>query len=683
MTSPDAGERRAAARATAPATPPRLPALAASLASLALYVLTCYPSPDWLDGPELAGAALRLGVFHPPGSPLAVMLGQLAALWPFGPAAGVLVYYSAIFAALAVYQATRIIQLAWSAGGRDSDAAGGFFCATAGLTFALMPAVLSQATRLEVYSLALLLFLLALRSMLSASLATEPEHASRQAERTLVFSGMGAATHPLIALSLLAGLPAIAASRERWRLWFAPRRLAKLMLCFVLGCAPIFMIAAMVHTPADLRWGDPGTFLGFLKFISGSTFSHSFSLKPSGVAGGWLRALTALIAGLGLPLAVSSLAGGYLLLRSRARLLLALVMIAAAGMPGLALQPSVRLDNPDVMGYTLASAACVFLIASLGLVTLGRRLAAARPRAVWLLAALWPALGIGTALSCERPLDHSGCTSGRALAVEALTGLPGHALVLLADFNLVFMFDYLQSAESVRPDVDVLYLRDLENRPLRAALGRYDPALEKSLPRTASPGPRALEKLAAGRPLFIDLGPHLPANLLPALRPDGLLWRLNPDGAPAGDGLFEQAAFFSGVAPPVCRAGQIDRRSAEVASWHAYWQALAAHASGREVLAGLMLAFAACAAPADAEIARAAGALGLARHTVCSPASGALAAPPMGDSRRRPWRTACLLLGLVSWLGGALRPRRWWLAAPWPAAGMALAGLLLVLLAIV
>ena len=60
----------------------RLPALIVAALGFALYASTSYPFPDWLDSPELISAAFRLGVFHPPGSPLAVILGHLFSLWP-------------------------------------------------------------------------------------------------------------------------------------------------------------------------------------------------------------------------------------------------------------------------------------------------------------------------------------------------------------------------------------------------------------------------------------------------------------------------------------------------------------------------------------------------------------------------------------------------------------------------
>jgi len=594
-----------------PGSGSRLPALAASLAGFLLYAFTCYPSPDWLDGPELAGAALRLGIFHPPGSPLAVLVGHIAVLWPFGPPAGALVYFSAVFAAASVYVMTRIIQEAQPALGSRDGLRDHLFAFFAGLAFAVTPAVWLQAMRLEVYTFALLLFLISLRSLLAIVRAVNPNVAAGQAQRALFFCGLGVAIHPLIALTALAGVPVLAASRNGWRLWLAPRRMARLAASFLLGCAPLFLLPLMVRAPVDLRWGDPTTLSGFVQFVSGSTFGHSFTLMAAGPHGGELQALAALAQGLGIPLVVVATIAAYLLTRIRPRLALTLAIVAVAGTLGLALQRGFRLDNPDVGGYLLAATASLFLLAALGLRAAAGLLADMRPRAAWLVVALWPGLALGSALAVERPLDRSGCTAGKALAARALAALPTGTVALLADFNLVFMFDYLQQADSLRRDVHVFYLRDLANPALRRALARRNPELAALLPRSSSLDRRSLLRLSRRWPLAMDLGPHLADEVPPVLQPGGLLWMVREYGMPReADALRTQSAFFADFAPPLCGSGSIDRRSAEVISWHAYWQALAARAKGLDIVADAMLSCAACASPADKTIARAAAGRG-------------------------------------------------------------------------
>ena len=45
--------------------------------ALGLYLFTAYPEPGWIDSGELAAVAHTLGIAHPPGSPLYVLLTRL------------------------------------------------------------------------------------------------------------------------------------------------------------------------------------------------------------------------------------------------------------------------------------------------------------------------------------------------------------------------------------------------------------------------------------------------------------------------------------------------------------------------------------------------------------------------------------------------------------------------------
>jgi tetratricopeptide (TPR) repeat protein len=81
--------------------------------SLAVYWLTLAPTVTLVDSGELILAARSLGVAHPPGFPLYVMLAHLATLIPIGNVAARVNFASAIFAAsaaavlsLAVFEAT-------------------------------------------------------------------------------------------------------------------------------------------------------------------------------------------------------------------------------------------------------------------------------------------------------------------------------------------------------------------------------------------------------------------------------------------------------------------------------------------------------------------------------------------------------------------------------------------------
>ena len=71
------------------------------LATLLLYSWTLAPTVTLTDSGELIVAAHGLGVAHPPGFPLWVMLAHLASLLPFGNVAARINFSSTLFAAVA------------------------------------------------------------------------------------------------------------------------------------------------------------------------------------------------------------------------------------------------------------------------------------------------------------------------------------------------------------------------------------------------------------------------------------------------------------------------------------------------------------------------------------------------------------------------------------------------------
>src|SRR3989441_6954784 len=76
-------------------------ALLVFLVSLVLYSWTLAPTVTLVDSGELIVAAKSLGVAHPPGFPLYIMLAHLASLVPIGNIAQRVNFASALFAALA------------------------------------------------------------------------------------------------------------------------------------------------------------------------------------------------------------------------------------------------------------------------------------------------------------------------------------------------------------------------------------------------------------------------------------------------------------------------------------------------------------------------------------------------------------------------------------------------------
>jgi len=631
----------------------RLPALAVAVGGFFLYLLTSYPFPDWLDSPELITAAFRLGGFHPPGSPLAVMLGHLFCLWPFAPPAAALLYFSAVFAALALYVLTRTVQDLFKALGPADQRPGTVAAVILGCAFMLCGGLWSQAVRTEVYTLALLLFLGTLRELVL--LSVEVEKKPDRVIRAAALCGMGLCVHPLMALAVTPAVLMLAAWRPTRNLFLAPGQLLRSAIAFLLGLAPLLLIPLMVRAPVDLRWGDPTTLAGWFETILGLTFSHSFTEVQAEGTG--LMTLIVILSGVGVGLSVLAALGLYPLLRKKLTLALILICTSAICVLSLALQKSVRLDNPDVFGYALPAAAALFFLAAGGLAVSARMLSRLRSRLSWIAVVLAVLALAATVLSQEnKHLNRSGCTAGRRLAERALTLLPEKSVAIVADFNLAFMLEYLIHVEGIRADVGIFYLRDLDNPALRAALARAEPELEARLPGVDRLDRDSLGRLGELRPVAIDGGPHLKTSLLfmPVLK--GLFWLDGPEKSPREEKLVCDALSFYSDIRPVCAAGVGDPRTADVATWHAYWQSLGAKELGLNDLSRILVAVAKGFSPLDRTVTDAQRRLGIPPTTVACPVSPKPAAPPLALPRPPVLPAVFLLLGLLAW-GVPLIPR--------------------------
>ncbi|SVC80130.1 uncharacterized protein METZ01_LOCUS332984, partial [marine metagenome] len=72
------------------------------LVTLGLYTKTMAPTVSFWDTGEFISCSYILGVPHPPGSPLYVLLGRIFSLIPIGSVASRVIFMSALSSAIAV-----------------------------------------------------------------------------------------------------------------------------------------------------------------------------------------------------------------------------------------------------------------------------------------------------------------------------------------------------------------------------------------------------------------------------------------------------------------------------------------------------------------------------------------------------------------------------------------------------
>src|SRR5258705_6601068 len=216
----------------------------AALAALWAYALTLSPTVAWVnlgeDSGDLLAASVTLGIPHPTGYPLFVLLGRLATFLPVGSIAFRINLVAAVAAAVSVYALVRLACALAPEASRHWTAA--FAAATCALLYASSRGAWSQSVLSEVYTLNAAFLAVILWLLVEAERDQDPR-------RLLLASylfGLGLTNH----LLLLAVSP-------RWRtspgVWPAPGRSAS---------PPLFF--CLFSSSGDSRWtsispsGPPG-----------------------------------------------------------------------------------------------------------------------------------------------------------------------------------------------------------------------------------------------------------------------------------------------------------------------------------------------------------------------------------------------------------------------------------------
>jgi Protein O-mannosyl-transferase TMEM260-like len=461
-----------------------------------LCVALAAPAGHWLDSAEFAAAAWELGNAHPPGHPLAILVGKAATLVPLGSiafrvncASGVALGVAAV---LLLYTIRRVAHHAWRwlQPQADPPPAGILWpvSAAGALGFALGYAALFQGVRAEVYGLNLAINLGIVHLMMRY--LTTPR--TRDLVAAGLVTGLGLCNHHLLTLAVLpAGLAAVAlVHKVPWR-----RRLAQ--VGFAAGAA-VLGLAVLIHLPVRsaraplINWGAPHTAQGFAWTVSAKLFSRaaerSLTRKPTHRA----KALAISTAeGLSPGIVLAGLAGLILLtLRRRLHASAALVGLAILGNVGAAIVAGFEPDNPDSLGYGLLLFALLSALAAasigVGLVYLHQRPAFRVTSAV--LAAflgIWPLLSVASAVGRA---DLRQAYDAEETAWFLLDAPPPGGLLLTSYYQSGFGVWAARLLSGARPDVDHVHRSYLSQPGYVANLIRRTPRLRPILGGLKHPG---------------------------------------------------------------------------------------------------------------------------------------------------------------------------------------------------
>lgn len=487
-----------------------IPPAIAGLIAAGVYLRTLAPTITYGDSPELAGAAVTLGIPHPSGYPLYMLLGHAwSRLFPFGDPGWRLNLLSALLGAAAVALMTALFQRvcrSWP---------GSIFGA---LVFAFSPFFWDQCLVTEVYALHVLLQSAILYFWLRW------REGGRFADLALLAGCFGLGfTHHLMTVLLV---PLLLFPMANPQLRAAPRRI---LLLLVLGAAPLLLYLYLPLVSSGLpafNWGKPDNLNRFLLHVTGAQY-HGFLKMTPHQSIGHLAAgeFQLLFDQLGpAPLLLSLLGAGTLVRRPRLRLPLISVLILA-----LVFALGYRVADPEP--FHLPALQILALLAGLGAAGLLAFVASRHHGLGRVLALLLPLLPLGVMAARFPRHDLSGAFTPHDSAVAALAAVPRGAALFTTGMEGYVPF-YARYAAGLRPDLAVV-------DPELIVLGRYDGELERLRGRQMPPDVNT--EVLVGRTLAAMEDGRRPLAIIP--QADDMEWKQM--------GLFR---LRGGVIDPLLRA---------------------------------------------------------------------------------------------------------------------------------
>jgi hypothetical protein len=405
------------------------------------------------DYAEFQMCAAILGVPHPTGYPLYILLGKLFTLLPFGDVAYRVNLSSAIYMAGAVglLYAVAVRLLAYVRLGAWWWTAG-----VGALFFALAPTVWSMSLVARSYALNALL----VGSVLFALISWRQTGRTGWFYAACALIGLSMVHHGTTYLLLPAyGLYLLLTEvvrRRRGDDARPNRRVAKGLAAWALGFSPMLFLVFRFVWGAPYYWGDPTTWSDFLDLLQGGPFHNQV------LAFGWGAQLDRLAFGLGELSAqfswagiAAGIVGLFALWRSlRAEALLLTLMVLGnflfamnyALVGYLYFIPTYLISGVLIgIGVAWTASAVLSLLGGLP----GRATSVAVPSVVGVIALV---LGLSALLTRYSSMDQSGQTATRDEALRLLSAAPQGASIYL-DWEDIAVVRFYRMVYGMRPDL--------------------------------------------------------------------------------------------------------------------------------------------------------------------------------------------------------------------------------------
>jgi tetratricopeptide (TPR) repeat protein len=497
-------------------------------AALFIYSWTLAPTVTLVDSGELIVAARFLGVAHPPGFPLYLLLAHLVSLVPIGSVAMRINFASALFAALACAMLTLVVaELIITASfltalkrrqraarkakkrsghsfGReaDEDSMSHWLMVISpaigsGLLLTFSRTLLSYATIAEVYTLNTFLILVIIflilrwrRRILEDERHTNPSVGPRRRRSAIadydsllyagaVVFGLALGVHHVTVALILPSLAVIVYRTEGFRFFTSKRLLYAALFSFAaLLAAYSYLPLAASGTPI-LNWGNPRSFEKIWAHITGKQYQTFLSFDPKVMGeqlGEFGKIVLAEFGPRWLPLGVAFAVAGYAHVFRRDRTTFWFLTIIVVSDVAYAVSYDIAEDKD---AYYLPAFVSVTIAAGLGFRWLLQNVFLRTPaRAMQFLLAL-PLLGVpAIALAANWPFNNR---SHYFIAHDYIENIQStiepNGLLLSLDWQVVSPALYTREIEQRRRDVKVVDVQLLRRSWYMDYLGRAYPGL--------------------------------------------------------------------------------------------------------------------------------------------------------------------------------------------------------------
>ncbi len=384
------------------------------------------------DSGELVAAIHTMGIPHPPGYPIYVLLGKIwTVLVPIGSIAFRMSLFSAFFAALSC-------GLLWVVCSQLKLSRIASLVAT--FMFAFSPSFWSQSNIQRVYSLNAFFVLVGI----CLYLRWLSDGRLRSLMITFFVIALGGCNHPFMGIFGICIACHAAITEPKW--FLNKRRIAFLSLSGLLGLAPWLYLPLRSRQQPRLDWGNPENLSQFWAVVSRKDFWGRAWMENASDLG---AIVLDYIGGIQIEFHLLGLLLAFFAIRQlKPRIICLLLLLMVANLLAMAAHGS-RSDIFIWHRYYIPTYLMTAILIASGIHWLSRHVWS---KIAWLVMAL-PVVSL---IQNWQSMDRHEFVLADHFSREVLNKLPPGSTLVASDDNILFSMIYLQMAEEVRPDVRLI-----------------------------------------------------------------------------------------------------------------------------------------------------------------------------------------------------------------------------------